>query len=99
MASSVVSVPPDATVAEALGVMDEKNIRVLPVLHEDRTCAGLISVFKMSKFFLPTPGRLIESRRVVGRASFAVRKNHKRFQAPGFRLQEKPATRSKGQPS
>src|SRR6185436_5613160 len=34
-------------------------------LHEDRTCAGLISVFKMSKFFLPTPGRLIESRRVV----------------------------------
>ena len=65
MASNVVSVPPDATVAEALGVMDEKNIRVLPVLHEDRTCAGLISVFKMSKFFLPTPGRLIESRRVV----------------------------------
>ncbi len=65
MASNVVSVPPGATVAEALGVMEEKNIRVLPVLREDRTCAGLISVFKMSKFFLPTPGRLPDSRRVV----------------------------------
>ena len=65
MATNVVSVPPEATVAEALGVMDDKNIRVLPVLHANGTCAGLISVFKMSKFFLPTPGRLLESRRVV----------------------------------
>lgn len=65
MATHVVSVPPSATVAEALAVMDDKNIRVLPVLREDRTCAGLISVFKMSKFFLPAPGRLLESRRVL----------------------------------
>lgn len=65
METNVVSVPPEATVAEALGVMDDKNIRVLPVLHANGSCAGLISVFKMSKFFLPTPGRLLESRRVV----------------------------------
>ncbi len=65
MAAQVVSVPPEATVAEALAVMDDNNIRVLPVLHADRRCAGLISVFKMSKFFLPTPGRLPDSRRVV----------------------------------
>ncbi len=65
MAGHVVSVPPEATMAEALGVMDEKHIRVLPVLREDRSCAGLISVFKMTKFFLPAPGRLLDSRRVL----------------------------------
>jgi manganese-dependent inorganic pyrophosphatase len=64
MVSQVVSVPCTATVAEALGVMDEKNIRVLPVL-EDGVCKGLVSVFKMTKFFFPTPARLFDSRRVL----------------------------------
>jgi manganese-dependent inorganic pyrophosphatase len=65
MAERVISVPPDATMADALGVMEDKHIRVLPVLREDRTCAGLISVFKMTKYFLPAPGRLLDSRRVL----------------------------------
>jgi len=65
MATNVISVPPSATAAEALAVMDDRNIRFLPVLREDRTCAGLISVFKMSKFFLPAPGRLMDSRRLL----------------------------------
>ena len=64
MASQVISVPPTATVAEALGVMDDRNIRVLPVL-EDGTCKGLVSVFKMTKFFFPSPNRLFDSRRVL----------------------------------
>jgi manganese-dependent inorganic pyrophosphatase len=64
MATNVVSVPPTATVAEALGVMDEGNIRVLPVL-EDSKCKGLVSVFKMTKFFFPAPSRLFDSRRVL----------------------------------
>src|SRR6266496_6675955 len=65
MRTNVVSVPPQATVAEALGIMDEKNIRVLPILGEDRTCRGIVSVFKMTKFFLPAPNRLFDSRRVL----------------------------------
>jgi manganese-dependent inorganic pyrophosphatase len=64
METNVISVPPNATVAEALGVMDDRNIRVVPVLNEDQTCEGLISVFKMSKFFFPAPNRLFDSRRV-----------------------------------
>ncbi len=64
MAAQVISVPPTATVAEALGVMDEGNIRVLPVL-QDGVCKGLVSVFKMTKFFFPTPSRLFDSRRVL----------------------------------
>jgi manganese-dependent inorganic pyrophosphatase len=65
MQTHVVSVPPNATVAEALGIMDDRNIRVLPIVSEDRTCQGLVSVFKMSKFFLPAPNRLFDSRRVL----------------------------------
>lgn len=65
MASQVVSVSPNTTVAEALGLMEDRNIRVLPVLHADRTCAGLLSLFKMSKFFFPTPNRPFESRKVL----------------------------------
>ncbi len=64
MQDNVVSLPPTATVAEALGLMDERNIRVLPVLNPDRSCKGLLSLFKMSKFFFPAPHRLFDSRTV-----------------------------------
>jgi manganese-dependent inorganic pyrophosphatase len=64
MISNVISVPPTATVAAALGVIDEHNIRVLPVL-EDGVCRGLVSVMKMTRFFFPTPSRLFDSRRVL----------------------------------
>jgi manganese-dependent inorganic pyrophosphatase len=62
MQANVVSVKPHSTVARALMQMDEGNIRVLPVLNEDQTCRGFVSVFKMSKFFFPSPNRLFNSR-------------------------------------
>jgi manganese-dependent inorganic pyrophosphatase len=65
MASEVISVRPKTTVAEALGIMEDRGIRVLPVLNQDQTCAGLLSLFKMSKFFFPTPHRPFDSRKVV----------------------------------
>jgi manganese-dependent inorganic pyrophosphatase len=65
MAQSVISVGPKTTVAEALGIMEDRNIRVLPVLNHDRTCEGLLSLFKMSKFFFPTPNRPFDSRKVL----------------------------------
>lgn len=65
MAANVVSVSPNATVAEALGLMEDLNIRVMPVLRQDKTCEGLISLFKMSKFFFPTPNRPFDSRKVL----------------------------------
>src|SRR6186713_3368397 len=48
MQTNVVSVGPEATLIEALGLMDDKAIRVLPVLNEKGICQGLVSVFKMS---------------------------------------------------
>lgn len=65
METNVLSVPVESTVAEALAMMDEKNIRVLPVLDKDRRCRGLVSVFKMGKFFFPMPNRIFDSRKVV----------------------------------
>jgi len=65
MQSNVVSVPPRTTVAEALGIMDDRNIRVLPVLDADLKCKGLLSVFKMSKFFFPSTAKPLASRRVL----------------------------------
>ena len=44
--------------------MEDRNIRVLPVLNADQSCEGLISLFKMSKFFFPTPNRPFDSRKV-----------------------------------
>jgi hypothetical protein len=55
MATRVLSVRPETTAAEALGLMDEHDVRVLPVLDEARHCRGLLSLFKVS--LLPLSGR------------------------------------------
>ncbi len=65
MQSQVLSVTPDATAAEALSLMDEHDIRILPVLDSDRRCRGLLSLFKLSKFLFPAANRLVDSRRVL----------------------------------
>jgi len=65
MQRDLVSVSASATVGEALSIMDQKGIRVLPVLDEDsRVCRGLVSVFKMVKFLTPTTDSVFDSRRV-----------------------------------
>lgn len=65
MQSNVISVPPRTSVVEALAIMDQRNIRVLPVLDDDSRCLGLLSVFKASKFFFPAPNRIFDSRRIL----------------------------------
>lgn len=65
MQTKVFSVTPDSTAAEALGLMDEHDIRFLPVLDAKRSCRGLLSLFKLSKFLFPAANRLIDSRRVL----------------------------------
>lgn len=53
MQRRVLSVRPDSTAAEALRLMDEKNLRLLPVLDDAQKCRGLLSLFKLSKFLFP----------------------------------------------
>lgn len=64
MQRRVMSVTPDATAAQALQLMDERSIRILPVLDHERRCRGLLSLFKLSKFLFPAGNRLVDSRRV-----------------------------------
>jgi manganese-dependent inorganic pyrophosphatase len=65
MQRQVMSVTPESTAADALQLMDEHNIRVLPVLDKTRRCHGLLSLFKLSKFLFPAADRLVDSRRVL----------------------------------
>jgi manganese-dependent inorganic pyrophosphatase len=65
MQSNVRSIGPGGTAAEALGLMDEHNLRVVPVLDEQQRCRGLLSLFKVSKFLFPAANRLMDSRRVL----------------------------------
>ena len=65
MQAHVLSVTADATAAEALGLMDEHDIRVMPVLDDERRCRGLLSLFKLTKFLFPAANRLVDSRRVL----------------------------------
>lgn len=65
MQPEVLSVTADATAAEALGLMDEHDIRVLPVLDAERRCRGLLSLFKLSRFLFPAAHRLVDSRRLL----------------------------------
>src|SRR3954452_3321884 len=76
MQRDVVSLPPSSTVGEALSVMDEKGIRVLPIMNEFEACVGLVSVFKMVKFFCPTTHRPFDSRCVFASLSNLARTLH-----------------------
>jgi manganese-dependent inorganic pyrophosphatase len=64
MQRHVMSVTPESSAAQALELMDEHNIRILPVLENGRRCRGLLSLFKLSKFLFPAADRMVNSRRV-----------------------------------
>jgi manganese-dependent inorganic pyrophosphatase len=65
MQREVFSVAPNSTAAEALAKMDEHDLRVLPILDEERRCQGMLSLFKLSKFMFPAANRPFDSRRVL----------------------------------
>lgn len=65
MAPHLISVKAETSAAEALAILEDRGKRVLPVLAQDGSCMGLVSVFKMTRSFYPSPERLFDSRRVV----------------------------------
>ncbi len=64
MQTNVVSVEPDTTIAQAMAMMDASNLRALPVLNPNRTCAGQISLFKISRTIFPAADGAADSRRL-----------------------------------
>jgi manganese-dependent inorganic pyrophosphatase len=65
MQTNVRSISPNGTATEALGLMDQHNLRVVPVLDDEQRCRGLLSLFKVSRFLFPAANRLIDSRRIL----------------------------------
>lgn len=53
MTADVVSVTESATCAEALELLDRHAIRILPVVGEDRTVKGTVSLAHLGGFFVP----------------------------------------------
>ncbi len=65
MQRKILSVRPDSTAAEALRLMDEKNLRILPVMDAGMKCRGLLSLFKLSKFLFPVVVQAANTREVL----------------------------------
>ena len=53
MVSKVISIPRDATCAEALELIQAHNIRILPVMDAGRRFIGTVSIFQLGGFFTP----------------------------------------------
>jgi manganese-dependent inorganic pyrophosphatase len=64
MVSEVIHTHPLATCAEALELIDEHDIRILPVVDEEERLEGYISIFQLGEFFIPKLKELKELRRV-----------------------------------
>lgn len=53
MVSNVVKVNEEATMSEALQLIDEHDVRVLPVVDDEDILKGYISIFQMGDYFIP----------------------------------------------
>ncbi len=69
MTTPAVSVRAESTLAEAIGSIETRQLRGLPVVDSDGCCLGLLSAFKTVEHFFP-PEPSAENTRVV-RASLA----------------------------
>ncbi|MDQ8185555.1 putative manganese-dependent inorganic diphosphatase [Pelagicoccus sp. SDUM812002] len=53
MVSDVVKVHEDATMSEALQLVDDHDVRVLPVVDSQNILKGYLSIFQMGDYFIP----------------------------------------------
>lgn len=65
MVTHVRSIQSDSTCIEALEVIDEYDVRSLPVMEKDGSVLGLVSIFQMGEFFIPKIREPRSMRRVV----------------------------------
>lgn len=73
MVQNVVSVPQNATCAEALELIDRHDVRVLPVVGPEKEVHGIISIFHLGGFFIPKVHEPREMRRVFSSLSNIAR--------------------------
>lgn len=73
MVSDVVSINSDATCAEALELIDNHDVRVLPVVCADSRVLGSVSIFQLGGFFVPRIREPREMRKVHTSINHIVR--------------------------
>lgn len=73
MVANVITVPQEATCAEALELIDEHDVRILPVLTPDQRVIGTVSIFQLGGFFVPKVRALREMRKVHTSLNHIVR--------------------------
>jgi manganese-dependent inorganic pyrophosphatase len=78
MVKNVISVDQAATCAEALELIDEHDVRVLPVTAGDRRVIGSVSVFQLGGHFIPRLSQPREMRKVDTSMAHMVRALHAR---------------------
>jgi manganese-dependent inorganic pyrophosphatase len=64
MVRDVISAPLTATCAEALALIDEHDVRVLPITTADRHVLGTLSIFQLGGHFIPRAREPREMRKV-----------------------------------
>ncbi len=67
MARQVISVRADATISEAIGSIDEYQLRGLPVVDDAGRCLGLVSAHKISHALFPSRAEIGNARRIIAR--------------------------------
>ncbi|MGB0370824.1 MAG: putative manganese-dependent inorganic diphosphatase [Opitutales bacterium] len=65
MITKVLKAHTDSTCAEALDLIDEFDVRSLPVVDDDNRVKGLVSIFQLGEFFIPKPRETKQMRKVV----------------------------------
>jgi len=73
MNADVKQVTKDATCAEALALIDQFDIRALPVVNGGGRLAGMISVFDLGQYFIPRPNQEKSMRKVFTSLNDIVR--------------------------
>lgn len=64
MVRDVLQVSVDATCTDALAIIDKHDVRSVPVVRDDQTVEGLVSIFRLGEFFIPKPKENVAIRRV-----------------------------------
>jgi manganese-dependent inorganic pyrophosphatase len=64
MQTNVRTVTKNSTCAEALELIDEYDVRALPVVNEENRIEGMVSIFQLGEFFIPKPREPRAMRRV-----------------------------------
>jgi manganese-dependent inorganic pyrophosphatase len=73
MVENVYAISANATCAEALELIDKHDVRILPVVTDDRRVIGTVSIFQLGSHFIPKVNELREMRKVSSSLAHIVR--------------------------